>query len=202
MIVQVAEMQISWSWCQLSEPGNSRNRKWENALFILIILNSRSRLSPPVHRIEYYTSQHTCITQYRRHSTGETLPPATPVSDHLSSLFLCAHVRVSHSWALFSSQLWVQERKLLSVPEHLSEGARSSDTRSLSPIRYDIVTVTLSAEGDVSSPSIHHRPYLRNRKCPSLMSFKTINNKMMWPGCDSKLIFVILKEESENRRAN
>ena len=133
MIIQVAEMQISWSWCQLSEPGNSRNRKWENALFILIILNSRSRLSLPVHRIEYYTSQHACITQYRRrtvHSTGDTLPLATPVSDHLSSLFLCAHVRVSHSWALFSSQLWGQERKLLSVPEHLSEGARSSDTRS------------------------------------------------------------------------
>ena len=40
------------------------------------------------------------------------------------------------------------------------------------PIRQGIVTVTLSTEGAVSSPSIHHRPYLRNRKCPPLLSFK------------------------------
>lgn len=56
---------------------------------------------------------------------------------------LCAHVRVSHSWALFSScvscQARSKEQKLLSEPEHLSDGQRSSDTGR--PSRWDMVTV-------------------------------------------------------------
>ena len=63
-------------------------RKVENALFIVIIFNSRSQLSPPVQEgvtaaqktaYLHYTVQEICTV----HSTGETLPPAAP--DHLSS---------------------------------------------------------------------------------------------------------------------
>ena len=63
-------------------------RKVENALFIVIIFNSRSQLSPPVQEgvtaaqktaYLHYTVQEICTV----HSTGETLPPPAP--DHLSS---------------------------------------------------------------------------------------------------------------------
>ena len=172
MIVQVAEMQISWSWCQLSEPGNSRNRKWENALFILIILHSRSRLSPPVHRIEYYTSQHTCITQYRRRTVQ--VRPCLLRLLSLTTFPPCSCVRMSgcRKVGLYLAVSSKGRSGNCSQFRSISVKGPGAVTPGAHPIRYGIVTVTLSTEGAVSSPSIHHRPYLRNRKCPPLLSFK------------------------------
>ena len=77
---------------------------------------------------------------------------------------LCAHVRVSHSWALFSSCVSCQVRsrncsqsRSISVTARgaVTPGGPAGETWSLS---WGCVVM--------SPPSIHHRPYLGTRKCP------------------------------------
>ena len=115
---------------------------------------------------------HRSITQYRRRTVQ--VGPSLLRLLSLTTFPPCSCVRMSgcRIVGLYLAVSVEARSGNCSQFRSISVKGPGAVTPGAHPIRYGIVTVTLSTEGAVSSPSIHHRPYLRNRKCPPLLSFK------------------------------
>ena len=115
---------------------------------------------------------HRSITQYRRRTVQ--VGPSLLRLLSLTTFPPCSCVRMSgcRIVGLYLAVSCEARSGNCSQFRSISVKGPGAVTPGAHPIRYGIVTVTLSTEGAVSSPSIHHRPYLRNRKCPPLLSFK------------------------------